>query len=60
MPIIEPVIGHSKLDHALGRNFLHGRMEDRINPLLAGCEFSLRKLFRFFLSHSVIQPYAIA
>ena len=56
---IEPVIGHTKLDHALGRNFLHGRMGDRINALLAGCGFNLRKLFRFFLSHPVIQPHAI-
>lgn len=57
---IEPVIGHSKLDHALGRNFLQGTTGDRINALLVGCGFNLRKLFRFFLSHPVIELPAIA
>lgn len=56
---IEPVIGHCKLDHALGRNFLHGTTADRINALLAGCGFNLRKLFRFFLAHPVIEGGAI-
>lgn len=56
---IEPVIGHCKLDHALGRNFLHGTTGDRINALLAGCGFNLRKLFRFFFAHPVIEVGAI-
>ena len=42
---IEPVIGHLKHDHALGRNFLKGKQGDRINALLA-CGFNLRKLYR--------------
>ncbi|MEO1391235.1 MAG: IS5 family transposase [Cyanobacteria bacterium J06634_6] len=45
---IEPVIGHIKHDHALGRNFLKGKRGDRINALMAACGFNLRKLFRFF------------
>jgi transposase, IS5 family len=45
---IEPVIGHSKQDHALGRNFLQGTVGDCINALLVGCGFNLRKLYRFF------------
>ena len=49
---IEPVIGHAKHDHALKRNFLLGQTGARINALLAGCGFNLRKLFRFFLSPS--------
>lgn len=57
---IEPVIGHSKQDHALGRNFLQGKIGDRINALLVGCGFNLRKLFRFFLTHPVIPSQAIA
>ena len=46
---IEPVIGHLKQDHALGRNFLKGRQGDRINALLAACGFNLRKLYRSYL-----------
>ena len=38
---IEPVIGHVKHDHALGRNFLKGQQGDRINALLATCGFNL-------------------
>lgn len=57
---IEPVIGHSKQDYALGRNFLQGKIGDRINACLAGCGFNLRKLFRFFLTHPVIHSHAIA
>ncbi|MEL6780656.1 MAG: IS5 family transposase [Cyanobacteria bacterium J06597_16] len=43
---IEPVIGHLKHDHALGRNFLEGKQGDRINALMAACGFNLRKLYR--------------
>ena len=46
---IEPVIGHVKHDHALGRNFLQGKQGDRINALLAACGFNLRKLYRYYL-----------
>jgi IS5 family transposase len=45
---IEPVIGHEKQDHGLGRNHLKGQEGDRINALLAGCGFNLRKLLRAF------------
>ncbi|HEY9628293.1 MAG TPA: hypothetical protein V6C84_13415 [Coleofasciculaceae cyanobacterium] len=41
---IEPVIGHGKVDHALGRNYLLGQAGDRLNALLVGCGFNLRKL----------------
>jgi len=57
---IEPVIGHAKQDHALKRNYLHGRNGDRINAFLAGCGFNLRKLFRFLLTTPLIQASAIA
>ena len=46
---IEPVIGHLKHDHALGRNFLKGKQGDHINALLTACGFNLRKLYRYFL-----------
>lgn len=45
---IEPVIGHEKQEHGLGRNHLKGQEGDRINALLAGCGFNLRKLLRAF------------
>jgi IS5 family transposase len=45
---IEPVIGHLKQEHKMERNHLLGREGDRINALLTGCGFNLRKLWRFF------------
>jgi transposase, IS5 family len=45
---IEPVIGHGKHDHGMGRNYLQGTTGDLINALLAGCGFNLRKICRFF------------
>lgn len=45
---IEPVIGHDKHDHGLGRNYLKGPAGDRSNALLASCGFNLRKLLRAF------------
>lgn len=45
---IEPVIGHLKSDHGLERNHLLGQIGDRINAMLTGCGFNLRKLWRCF------------
>ena len=48
---IEPIFGHLKSDHRLQRNYLQGKDGDRINAILSGCGFNLRKLLRaFFLS----------
>lgn len=52
---IEAVIGHSKRDHALKRNYLQGKIGDHVNALLVGCGFNLRKLCRFFLSQPLRQ-----
>jgi len=46
---IEPIIGHLKAEHGMGRNHLLGRESDRINVLLCGCGFNVRKLLRAFL-----------
>lgn len=43
---IEPVIGHVKADHGLARNHLKGVEGDRINAMLSGCGFNLRKLLK--------------
>src|SRR5262249_39814223 len=33
---VEPVIGHVKAEHRMDRNYLKGRVGDRINAMLAG------------------------
>lgn len=45
---IEPVIGHLKSDHRLNRNYLLGKVGDKMNAILAGCAFNLRKIMRLF------------
>lgn len=45
---IEPVISHLKHDHRMDRNHLLGPDGDRINAILTGCGFNLRKLLRAF------------
>lgn len=45
---IEPVIGHLKDGHRLGRNFLSGTRGDQINAVMAGCGFNMRKLYMAF------------
>jgi IS5 family transposase len=48
---IEPVIGHTKHDHGMNRNYLLGKVGDRINALLSGCAGNLKKLWRYFVEH---------
>ena len=45
---IEPIFGHLKSDNRLERNPLQGKDGDRINAILSGCGFNLRKLLRTF------------
>ncbi|WP_041801588.1 IS5-like element ISRpa8 family transposase [Rhodopseudomonas palustris] len=45
---VEPVIGHLKADHRMGRNYLKGRDGDRINPVLAAAGFNFHLLLRWF------------
>ena len=47
---IEPIIGHTKSDNRLERNHLQGKDGDRMNAMLAGCGFNMRKLLKAFLS----------
>ena len=46
---IEPIIGHLKSDHRLGRCFLKGIAGDAINALLASAAFNLRSWMRKIL-----------
>ena len=45
---IEPVIGHLKEDHRMGRNYLTGRPGDRINAVLAAAGYNFSLLLRWF------------
>jgi IS5 family transposase len=45
---VEPVIGHLKDDHRMGRNHLKGRDGDRINAVLAAAGFNFSLLLRWF------------
>ncbi len=44
---IEPVIGHCKSDGHLGRNFLHGRLGDRINAVMSAVGYNLRLILNW-------------
>jgi IS5 family transposase len=43
---IEPVIGHLKQDHRMGRNYLMDEAGDLVNTLLAAAGFNLRKMLQ--------------
>jgi len=45
---IEPVIGHLKEDHRMGRNYLTGPDGDRINAVLAAAGYNFSLLLRWF------------
>jgi len=44
---IEPVIGHTKEDHRMGRNYLAHREGDAINAVLAAAGYNFRRLLSF-------------
>jgi len=41
---VEPVIGHAKNEHRMGRNFLKGRHGDAANAVLAAAGYNFRRL----------------
>lgn len=45
---IEPMIGHLKAEHRMGRNYLKGRDGDRINAVLAAAGYNFGLLLRWF------------
>ena len=53
---IEPVIGHTKHDHGMNRNYLLGKVGDRINALRSGAAWNLKKLWRHFVEHPLPVP----
>ena len=61
---VEPVIGHVKAEHRMGRNYLKGRDGDRIDAVLAaaGYNFSLlvrwlERLLRALIRALLAAPY---
>jgi len=44
---IEPVIGHLKSEHRMGRNYLWYRQGDAINAVLAAAGYNFRHLLRW-------------
>jgi IS5 family transposase len=45
---IEPMFSHLKAENRLNRNHLKGKEGDRINAILSGCGYNMRKLLRAF------------
>jgi IS5 family transposase len=41
---VEPVIGHAKSEHRMGRNFLKGQHGDAANAVLAAAGYNFRRL----------------
>ena len=46
---IEPVIGHCKDDHRMGRNFLAHREGDAVNAVLAAAGYNFRRLIAWLV-----------
>jgi len=44
---VEPVIGHLKAEHRMGRNYLWHRHGDAANPILAAAGYNFRRLIRW-------------
>jgi len=44
---VEPVIGHTKAEHRMGRNYLKGRDGDRSNAVLAAAGYNFGLLLRW-------------
>ena len=44
---VEPVIGHVKAEHRMGRNYLKGRDGDAANAVLAAAGYNFSRLLRW-------------
>ena len=49
---VEPVIGHVKAEHRMDRNYLKGRVGDRINAVLAAAGYNFGLLLRWLVDAS--------
>jgi IS5 family transposase len=59
---IEPVIGHCKEEHRMGRNFLLHRLGDAINAVLAAAGYNFRRLLSWLklLLRALLSAFAQA
>jgi transposase, IS5 family len=57
---VEPVIGHVKAEHRMDRNYLKGRVGDRINAVLAAAGYNFGLLLRWLaeLLRAIIRVFA--
>ena len=57
---VEPVIGHVKAEHRMHRNYLKGRLGDRINAVLAAAGYNFGLLLRWLaeLLRAIIRAFA--
>ena len=46
-PAVEPVIGHAKAEHRMGRNYLAGTHGDAANAILATAGYNFRRLLEW-------------
>jgi len=53
---IEPMIGHTKHDHRMDRNYLLGKIGDRINAMLSTCAWNLKNLWRYYVDYPLPVP----
>ena len=47
---VEPVIGHVKAEHRMGRNYLAGRHGDAANAILAAVGYNFRRLLAWLMA----------
>ncbi|MGB0697486.1 MAG: hypothetical protein ACPGOY_17675, partial [Rhodospirillaceae bacterium] len=47
---VEPIIGHLKNEHRMGRNFLAHKQGDAINPILAAVGYNCRLILKWIRS----------
>ena len=57
---VEPVIGHVKAEHRMDRNYLKGRVGDRVNAVLAAAGFNFGLLLRWLaeLLRTILRAFA--
>ena len=57
---IEPIIGHLKSDHRLGRNYLKGEAGDKANVMLVAAVYNVAKLLAWFYCALTFYPTWLA
>ena len=58
-PAVEPVIGHLKEDHRMGRNYLAGRAGEAANAVLAAVGYNFRLLLVWLAGLGQLLPMLV-